>query len=141
MQPLRGVEPQVGTKVAFDVNDAGRVALGGTIGPEIAQVEGQLLEKDGQSFLLAMAVTRMLRGGEQVWSGEQVRVRSDYVMTSYERRFSMSRSIALGLISVGGFGAFLVTRELLANGPGGGGTPCTTDCGTGNERIARLGRP
>src|SRR5207248_394092 len=39
-RPAGGVPPQIGTRVAFDVNDAGRMALGGTMGPEIAQVEG-----------------------------------------------------------------------------------------------------
>ena len=31
LQPVRGAAPVVGTTVAFDVNDAGRVALGGQI--------------------------------------------------------------------------------------------------------------
>lgn len=137
MQPLRGVDPQVGMKVAFDVNDAGRVALGGTMGPELAQIEGRLIEKDGQGYLLSMSATRLLRGGEQIWSGEQVRVRNEFLSSGYQRRFSMGRSLVLGVVGVGGFGAFLITRELLANGPGDGGTPCTVDCGT----TERLGRP
>jgi hypothetical protein len=37
------VTPAVGEKVAFDVNDAGRVALGGSLGPEIAQIEGRVV--------------------------------------------------------------------------------------------------
>ena len=138
MRPLQGAEPQVGTKVAFDVNDAGRVALGGTVGPEIAQLEGQLIEKNSEGYLLAISTTRLLRGGEQVWSGEQVRVKSEYLGSAYERRFSLGRSLALGAVAFGGFGAFMLTRELLGSGTNNDdGPPCTVDCG-GN---ARLGRP
>jgi hypothetical protein len=35
LQPTGGPVPEVGSRVAFDVNDAGRAALGGTMGPEI----------------------------------------------------------------------------------------------------------
>lgn len=136
MQPLRGAEPQLGTQVAFDVNDAGRLALGGTMGPEIGQVEGQLVEKNGGTYLLAVSTTRLLRGGEQVWSGEQVRLKSEYLGPAYERRFSLGKSIALGVVSVGGFGAFMLTRSLIGSGTDDVTQPCDTCAGN-----ARLGRP
>lgn len=116
LQPVRGPAPEVGTKVAFDVNDAGRVALGGSMGPEIAQVEGQLISQDGSSYLVAVSVVRLLRGGEQIWTGEQVRLKSEQVGTAYERRFSLGRTISLGALGVGGFTAFFVTRSLLGSG-------------------------
>lgn len=136
MRPLRGAEPQVGTVVAFDVNDAGRLALGGTMGPEIGQVEGQLIEKESGSYLLAVSTTRLLRGGEQLWSGEQVRIKSEYLGPAYERRFSLGRSVGLGVVGIGGFGAFMMTRALLGSGNDDNLPPCDTCAGT-----ARLGRP
>lgn len=136
MRPLQGAEPQVGTKVAFDVNDAGRVALGGTMGPEIAQVEGQLIEKNSEGYLLAVSTTRLLRGGEQAWSGEQVRVKPEFLGSAYQRRFSMGRSLALGAVAIGGFGAFMLTRELLGSGNTNDPPGCTVDC-NGNERLGR----
>lgn len=137
MRPLGGAEPQVGTKVAFDVNDAGRVALGGSMGPEIAQLEGQVLEKDSGGYLLAVSTTRLLRGGEQLWSGEQVRVKSEYLGPAYERRFSIGRSVALGALGIGGFGAFLLTKSLLGSGTEDNPPPCSgDDCG-GNVRLGR----
>lgn len=135
LQPVRGVTPDVGTKVAFDVNDAGRVALGGAMGPEIAQIEGQLVEKDAGSYLVAVSAVRLLRGGEQVWSGEQVRLKSEYLGPAYERRFSAGRSVALGVVGIGGFAAILATKSLL-----GGGTKDNT--GTpGDTAVTSLGRP
>jgi hypothetical protein len=121
LQPTRGSAPQVGTNIAFDVNDAGRVALGGLIGPEIAQIEGRLLNNGTEDYLIAVSTVRLLRGGEQVWSGEQVRIKSEYVGTAYERRFSRGRSIALGSAVVGGFAAFLIGRSLVGAGQEGNG--------------------
>ena len=142
LQPVSGVEPQVGTVVAFDVNDAGRTALGGTIGPEIAQVEGRLLEKENGRFLLAVSTVRLLRGGEQVWSGEQVRFQSEYLGPAYERRFSAGRTALLGAAGVGGLGAFFLTRSLLGAGTDDGGQQCPEPpCDGVDTRIGRLGRP
>lgn len=135
LRPVGGVEPKPGTKLAFEVNDAGRVALGGSMGPEIAQVEGRLVEKDNEGYLLAISNVRLLRGGEQIWSGEQVKLNNQYLGTAYERRFSVARSVGLGLVTIGGFAAILATRSLLGLGteekPGPPGPPITE----------RLGRP
>jgi len=137
LQLVRGAEPQVGTTVAFDVNDAGRAALGGSMGPEIAQVEGRLLERDNGSYLLGVSSVRLLRGGEQPWAGEQVRLRTEYLGPAYRRQFSLGRSIGLGVVGVGGFTTFfLVSRSLLGAGTDDPGSePCDT-CA-----ASRLGRP
>ena len=134
LQPVPGVDPQVGRRLAFDLNDAGRVALGGTMGPEIAQVEGQLVDKDEGGYLLAVSMVRLLRGGEQAWSGEQVRLKSEYVGPAYERRFSTGRSIGLGLVAVGGFTGFMLSRSLLGIGTSDHGPP-------GDSAVTRLWRP
>ena len=116
LQPVKGVDPQVGSRLAFDVNDAGRVALGATMGPEIAQVEGQLIDKENGSYLLAVSTVRLLGGAEQVWSGEPVRLKPEYLGPAYRRRFSAGRSIGLGVAVVGGFAGFFITRSLLGSG-------------------------
>src|SRR5688500_16666741 len=95
LQPLGGGAPPVGRRIAFDVNDAGRVALGGLIGPEVAQIEGRLLNNGLDDYLVAVSTVRLLRGGEQVWAGEQVRLRPEHVTSTYERRFSRGRTVAL----------------------------------------------
>jgi hypothetical protein len=118
LQPTRGAAPEIGTSVAFDVNDAGRAALGASMGPEIVQVEGRLLAKEEGEYLVAVTAVRTIRGGEQVWRGEQVRIRSEYVGPAYVRRFDTVRSVAVGSTVVGGFTAFLVGRAL--RGPGSG---------------------
>jgi hypothetical protein len=121
LQPARGGLPPVGSRVAFDVTDSGRVALGGAMGPEIAQVEGRLVSKEDTAYVLAVSAIRLLRGGEQVWAGEQVRLRRSHVGSAYVRRFATGRSIAVGTTVVGGFAAFLITRALRGEGNEGDG--------------------
>ncbi|HEX9166233.1 MAG TPA: hypothetical protein VF862_10000 [Gemmatimonadales bacterium] len=116
MTPVTGPVPEVGTMVAFAINDAGRAALGGSLGPEVDRIEGRLLETTDDGYLLAVSSLTLLRGGQQVWQGEQVRVSKQYVNSAFERRFSMGRTIGAGAIVVGGFAAFLATRSLLGAG-------------------------
>lgn len=116
LRPVQGPVPEPGTRLAFDVNDAGRVALGGAMGPEIAQVEGQLLGNEGGAYLVAVSGVTFLRGGHQTWSGETVRLRPEYIGNTYERRTSTGRSIAMGFITIGGFTAFVVGRSLVTGG-------------------------
>jgi hypothetical protein len=135
LQSARGATPEVGTKIALDLNDAGRVGLGGALGPEVQQIEGRLVERDSAGLLLAVSNIRLLQGGEQVWSGEQVRIRPEFVGNTYVRRFSMGRSIGFGAAGIGGFAAFLATRSLLGSGSRGDDRPPDDSVNT------RLGRP
>jgi hypothetical protein len=120
--------------VALDITDSGRVALGGSMGPEIGQVEGRLVGRDSGEYLVAVSAVRLIRGGEQVWSGEQVRIKHGDVSTVYVRRFSTARSVALGATVGGGFATFLITRALRGAGSGDSGTP-------GDSANTQRGRP
>ena len=115
LQPLGGTAPAPGTQIALDVTDAGRVALGGQMGPEVSQIEGRLVSRDSGEYLVAVSLVHLLRGGEQTWKGEQVRVKSDLVSRVYERRFSKGRSLAMGAIGVGAV-AIIASQGLLAGG-------------------------
>ena len=88
--------PDVGSALALDINDVGRVALGGTIGQGIGQLEGRLIGSDDGEYLIAVTSVRYLSGGEQIWGGERVRIRKEYVGNTYERRFNKGRTVALG---------------------------------------------
>jgi hypothetical protein len=135
LQPTGGVAPEPGTRVAFDVNDIGRVALGGSMGPEIAQIEGRLIEKTAEEYVIAVSAVRLLRGGEQVWSGERVRLRFEHVGPAYERRFSTGRTVTFSAVTVASITAFLITRNLIVSGPGDG-TITPPDTG-----VSLRGRP
>ena len=115
LQPTGGPVPEAGSSIALDLNDAGRLALGGSMGPEIAQIEGRLLSKDDDEYRVAVSSLHLLRGGEQAWNGEDVRVRRDYVAAVRERKFSRGRTLALAAAGVGGV-AFFVTRSIVGGG-------------------------
>lgn len=119
-EPVQGPTPAVGTEVEFDINDVGRVALGGSMGPEIAQIEGRLVEKGAADYLISVTAVHMLRGGEQVWSKEPVRIKSEYVSSVYEKKFSAAKTVALSAVGVA-IVAALATRSLIGSGmdPGG----------------------
>jgi len=136
LQPTGGAAPAVGTEVAFDVNDAGRFALGGALGPEIAQIQGRLLEQADSEYVLSVSGIRHLRGGEQAWSGETVRVKREHVNSTYERKLSRGRTIALGAAGVGLL-AFFVTRSIV----GSGDEPTPTPPDSSEAQIIPISKP
>jgi hypothetical protein len=112
LQPVGQVAPQPGALVGLSLTDAGRVAVGGQMGSEIDRVEGRLLSSENNEYLVAVTSVKTLRGAEQRWSGEQVRIRTEYVANSYERRFSRGRTIALGATTVAAITAVVLSRDL-----------------------------
>ena len=112
LQPIRGPIPEPGAMIGLDINDAGRVVLGGAMGPEISQVEGRLVRRDTNAFVVGILNVKLLRGGSQVWHGETVHVKREYVSSIYERRFSKSRTLVAGAVGVGLIVAF-TSKSLL----------------------------
>jgi hypothetical protein len=116
LQPIGGTTPDVGQKLALDINDQGRVALGGLMGPEIGSIEGRLVSQENGEFLLAVSHVRLLRGGEQTWTGEKVSIKRDFVGTTYERRFHKGRTALLSAVIVAGVVAVAASQDLLGFG-------------------------
>jgi hypothetical protein len=132
----RSTAPLLGQRIAVDITDAGRAALGGSMGPEILQIEGRLTRDDESEYELAVTSVHMLRGGEQTWSGEKVKVRKEFVSRMYERQFSAARSVIAGAIGVGVVAYF--AGKAIA-GAGLGETP-QTDTST-SQTLRRPVRP
>jgi hypothetical protein len=130
-----------GTDVAFDVSDAGRVALAPQVGPEVAQLEGRIVSANNGDYVLAVNAVRFVRGGEQIWKGERVRLSTEHVSSSYERRFSPGRTAAAAAITAGGVLAFFATRSLLGIGREPGDDPRPPDPGNSLTRPIAGPRP
>src|SRR4051794_14171659 len=92
LEPSAALVPVPGTRLAFSINDVGRVALGGSMGPELRRVEGNLQSKDGDDYVVNVTGVELLQGGYQTWAGETVRIKSSYVSAIYEKRFSKART-------------------------------------------------
>ncbi len=128
LEPTGSTVPQPGSTIGLDINDAGRVALGGSMGPEIRQVEGRLVERDSSEYVVGVTALHLLDGGEQVWHGETVHIKSAYVSSVYQRKFSAGRSALLAAAGVGAVAA-IATRSLSGLGTGdqgSGRTPVDT---------------
>ena len=117
LQPIVGPFPALGTTVAVSINDAGRVALGGSMGPAIDEVEGRLVQRDSAEYVLSVATVRFLRGGEQTWTGERVRIKSEFVSVMKEKKFSRGRTALISAVALGTVAAF-VTRAIIGSGQG-----------------------
>jgi hypothetical protein len=115
LERINGSSPPLGTRIALDVNDAGRVALGGSMGPEIDRVEGRLIERSNGEYLLGVTSVSLLRGGVQTWKGEQVVVKPEFVSTVYERRLDKVRTGLFAAAIVGGVVA-IASQNLLTSG-------------------------
>ena len=85
------------------------------MGPEIDRVEGVLLQRDSAEYLLAVTGIRTIRGGEQVWSGEKVHVKSEFVTGVFERRLSKGRTLIASVIGAGAM-AYIFTQALQGSG-------------------------
>src|SRR5207237_10572640 len=96
VRPAAGpLAPPAGAEMALDINGAGRIALGGSMGPEIARIEGRLVEGDSSAYTVAVRAITLLNGGDQTWRGERVQLKTEYVSAHYERRRSPVRAIAM----------------------------------------------
>jgi len=135
-QPARQSDLIPGRVIALDINDRGRVALGGTIGPELSQVEGSLVSMDSSEYVLHVSGVHFLRGGEQVWKGELVHIKTDFVESRYERQFSTVRSVLLGAIAVGAV-AYVAAKGLSALGSGDVSGPAKGDTSAVTTRVPR----
>jgi len=119
LQPTSVAVPSSGTRLAFSINDVGRVALGGSMGPELRRVEGNLQSKEGDDYFVNVSGVELLQGGFQTWAGETVRINSSYVSAIYEKKFSKGKTIlalaataaAITLVSSKGVQSFINLRN------------------------------
>ena len=133
LQPAASATPAPGTSIALAINDAGRLALGGSMGPEISRVNGRLMSLDGDEYVVSVSGVDLLRGGFQAWNGETVRIKTSHVSALLERRFSKGRTIVLGAAIVG-------VAAILAN-KGLGPLNPPPDTALPDTNPARRGRP
>ena len=124
--PVQGA-PGPGAVVVLDINDQGRVALGPRLGSELARIEGELVQRTDDEFVIRMRQVRTLGGTTTHWSGETVELRDEYVKTVGERQFSRSRSVFAAAGFIVAVGLLVAGHSLLGSGAGdprdGGGPP------------------
>jgi hypothetical protein len=128
--PPQEVVPAAGHEVAMELNDRGRLLVGGQLGESVMEVQGRIVGSTDSAVTLSVSRTVLMAGSSAVWSGENVSVPREGVRTFRIREFSRSRTMVasgafvLGLVVVG-LGISLIGT---GNGRPDGGGPCTTNC-------------
>lgn len=126
-RPVTVVEPNPGMRLAVDLNDSGRAALVTSVGPEVARVEGALVDTGDGAYVIRVSEVFGLHGTRTRWTGETVSFRESYVQRIREKRLSGGRT-AFALAGVlGAVVGLVVGADLIGIGgdsgdnKGGGG--------------------
>ena len=112
-QPIAGQSTPLGSTLVIAINDAGRATMASQMAPSVSEVEGRLIERDSTGYLLAVSQIHLYGGGDQVWSGERVRIKPEWVNTVSEKKFS---TVKTGIISAAAVG---IVAIVLSKGLGG----------------------
>ena len=110
--PLETSTPPVGETIGFVINDAGRVGLGGRIGPGIERIEGRMAGTEGDMYVINVFSTATLDGAKSLWSGEEMRLDRNFVARLESRQLSKGRSWAAVGVATAVVTAFILTRGL-----------------------------
>ena len=110
--------PAVGSQVALEINDDGRVALREQLGPGVVRLEGRLTAVDSDGMLVETSSVTQIRGRPIPVDSVRVRVSQGHVEGMNERRLSRSRTFMV----IGGAVA-IVAAFFVGNGVFGRSTP------------------
>lgn len=108
--------PEPGARLAFDLNDRGRVGLGDRIGVSASKVEGTLKSNGDSAYQLSVISVEYLNGQRNNWTGEPLTVAREFVGGVKQRQFSRSRTWLTAAALTAGSIVFIVTRGLLGFG-------------------------
>jgi hypothetical protein len=116
------VPPAPGSRLLLELNDRGRVGLGGSIGSSAKSVEGLLQAQTDSAYSLKVVAVSYLNGQTNQWTGEQLVVSRDFVRDVTSRQYSRSRTFLAAAAIVAGTVLLIVTRSIIGGGsPGNGG--------------------
>lgn len=128
--------PDPGEHISVELSDRGRVAVADQLGQGILRVEGLLVQKTDEQYVISVARVASIDGTASDWAGERISIPSADVAHVSERTFSRARTWFVVGATTAALGAFAVTRGLL-----GGGTGDSTGTGRlpGGGSGARIG--
>jgi hypothetical protein len=118
-------------RVAADISDVGRVALGGQMGTEVARIEGEVVQRSDSAVQVMVSEVRYLNGTSNKWEGQEVTLHPQDIKTLSQRTYSKQQSV-LAAIVVGGLIALAIAAAAFTglfggnqgqDKPGGGPDP------------------
>ncbi len=114
--PAISTVPVPGTRLRFELNDRGRVGLGGSLGPSAERLEAVLQADMDSAYSVKMVSVSYLNGQSNRWTGEPLVVSKDYLRNVTVREFSKSRTILTAAAVLGGAVLLIATRGLFGSG-------------------------
>ncbi len=114
--PIATLQPAPGTNVSLLLSDEGRMQSVRQVGPYAMRIEGELVQANSDDLVLAVSDVVDIRGTRSKWTGETVSLPRTYVMMTYEKQFSRSRTVLLATAVAGGIVAIIAGRNLLGFG-------------------------
>jgi len=123
--PIAALQPAPGTNLSLVLSDEGRMQSVRQVGPYAMRIEGELVQANADDLVLAVSDVVDIRGTRSKWTGETVSLPRTYVMTTYQKQFSRSRTALLATAVGAGIVAIIASRNLLGFGGSGntGGIP------------------
>ena len=117
--------PPPGTNLSLVLSDEGRMQSYRQVGPYAMRIEGELLQATPDDLVLAVSDVVDIRGTRSKWMGESVSLPRSYVMMTYQKQFSRSKTALLATAIAGSIVAIIASRGLLGFGGSGdtGQTP------------------
>lgn len=117
--PIATLEPEPGTNLSLVLSDEGRMQAVRQVGPYAVRVEGALVQATSDDLTLAVSQVVDGRGTHTKWTGESVSLPRSYVLMTYQKKFSGSRTALVAVATVGGLLALIASRNLLGLGGSG----------------------
>ena len=117
--PVATLQPAPGTNLSLVLSDEGRMQSVRQVGPYAMRIEGELLQATPEDFVVAVSDVVDIRGTRSKWTGESVSLPRSYVMMTYEKQFSRSKTVLLATAVAGGIVAIIAGRNLLGLGGSG----------------------
>lgn len=106
----------IGSTLAVDLNDRGRVGMGEQIGPAARRIEGVVRSQDDSVYVFRVSSIEYLNGQRNRWTGEPLTVSRSFVTNVRYREFSRSRTALATAIGIGAVVAFIASRGILGFG-------------------------
>jgi O-acetyl-ADP-ribose deacetylase (regulator of RNase III) len=106
------------------------VALTPLVGPSVAVIEGRLDRDSAATYVVSVSQTTRRDGAETDWHGERVAVPHALVAQLATRKFSRTRTVAIGAIGTGLLAA--ITEAFV-----GGSGASVSGAGSGGVRSGK----
>jgi len=117
--PITTLQPAPGTNLSLVLSDEGRMQSVRQVGPYAMRIEGELVQASSDDLVLAVSDVVDIRGTRSKWTGETISLPRTYVLTTYQKRFSRSKTALVATAVGAGIVAIIAGRNLLGFGGSG----------------------